>query len=401
MTGRVRRKILVGLLIFLILGCGGYSSVFMGTGWYGGRHMIENDMLPRPEKTQPPLPPKEDGWDVIQDDLIVLNNQIIKNKIILLTGNLSIMSDAFLLMENVTLIFNCSRNGEWGVKVSENAKLHVYNSTIISVSSSLSYRFEAYGGMVMKRCNISYLWGTTGDYSDEEGGIQIFSNDVSISDSIIKYSEGNGISCIKSSPMIFNNTITLNSGNGIVCGFKSSPKIVNNVISSNSWCGIWASGDVVIEHNTITRNAVGICTQISYGSFKIFNNTILYNIHGITCSESNFEMVNTTIMYNNIGLVCYFSSPLISNCVISNSTEYDLMLCGGGSHPKVYNTTLDENKIYIAHLSSSLTIDGRVIHRDWWEFPIGVIYGFMVAIIMVLILIVVDILIEKRRKKRV
>lgn len=391
---RKTRQILVMLLLILIVLSGGYL-IYHSSDLCGESPTSPLGPLAPPSREEPNLPPRTDEWFIINDDLIVSGNEEFVNKTILLTGNLTVKREGALVLKNSTLIMNCSDDGEYLINISKEGKFEACNTTITSVNKTLGYRFEVYGTMTIKKCKLSYLGDNVPSWAAPYAGIKIFSDNVVISNTTIQYSRAYGIISSNSSFAIINSTITLNNYDGILC-YGGSPNIISNIISSNSGRGIIYKGigSPRIENNVITYNQIGIATS---ASIKISDNVIAHNTLGVSCSAAA-RIANCTISDNDVGIVASKEAPTVVNSVISNSSHWDFLV-EQNAHPKMYNTTLNENKVKLSHLFSSLTIDGRVIRRHWWEFPIGVIYGFLIAIAVVFILLGMDIWLERKGRK--
>ena len=65
-------------------------------------------------------PPPETG------DWVITRETVITNETIVLNGNLIIESDANLILNNGSIIFNCSYDGEFGVTVKSGGELQVF-----------------------------------------------------------------------------------------------------------------------------------------------------------------------------------------------------------------------------------------------------------------------------------
>ncbi|MEW5760659.1 MAG: hypothetical protein AB1779_07820, partial [Candidatus Thermoplasmatota archaeon] len=77
-------------------------------------------------------------------DWVINDTTVIENKIINLTGNLTVNGE--LKFENVTLNMNLSFEGEYGIFVNAGGKLYIYNSTITALNTSNRYHFKVYSG---------------------------------------------------------------------------------------------------------------------------------------------------------------------------------------------------------------------------------------------------------------
>jgi len=70
---------------------------------------------------------EEENPEIFQEDgdWIITNHTIVENKTITLNGNLTIMPGGNLTLINVTLLFNCSYDGQYGIEVMDGGELHV------------------------------------------------------------------------------------------------------------------------------------------------------------------------------------------------------------------------------------------------------------------------------------
>jgi len=350
-----------------------------------------------------------------QGNLTITDQQTWENNVIILDGNLTVANGGSLTLNNSTLIVYCNEYGEHEINVATGGVLHISNSTITtyrillpdisSYSMAYRYKFKVYGNMSMSRCTIMGMWGHKeylggGWYLNyQDGGIQIFSDNVSISESYIGHSLTSVIYYDGCSPTIINNTIRsseygicswyttgglisgttggLISGNeisGSVVGINcegSSSTICNNKITNNLFGGIWLdSSSPPIMGNTISNNgAWGIMfSSASTFTTTIFNNTITKNYgDGIYCVSDSLIKNNTiqdndgigiicgscsnsTVISNNTignndlsGIFCSQSSPIIENNTLSNNKDWDGVTCVDGSNPMIFNNTISSN----------------------------------------------------------
>jgi|GEM_PF-3293305 len=328
-------------------------------------------------------PPSETG-DTLINDVTVW-----KDEPIVLNGNLTITSS--LTLNNVTLIMNCSFDGEYHIYV-DGGELYINNSNIASANPDYHYRFSVNkkSKFVMENTTLSYC-----GYGQNELGLSVYTDNAWIKNCTIEknycgvylYHEENVVPKIENStiknntygiivygkkiaPYITNNTIMLNDY-GIKCEVQGEelynpPYIANNVIILNSY-GIKCRGDFsTITGNKISYNNIGIYCNKSHA--KIENNNLSFNQKGIEYVQMYPQNRVVVISGNNIensgyGIFCS-ENPIVSICgnSIKNSTVSGIEIynCGG----IVEENNLTKNKIGIKCTDSSLTITGNNINNS-------------------------------------
>ena len=75
--------------------------------------------------------PPDDG------DWIIENETLVKNKEILLNGNLIINNGSKLTFDNVTLKMNCTTNGEYKIKIKKGGEFFARNNTNITSNNTI------------------------------------------------------------------------------------------------------------------------------------------------------------------------------------------------------------------------------------------------------------------------
>lgn len=241
------------------------------------------------------------------NDTFIENKEEWNNRVITLNGNLTVNETGSITLDNVTLIMNCSFNGEYWIEVN-GGQLYLYNSNITSANPDYHYRFSVAekSKLVMKNTSLSYC-----GYAEYELGLSIRTDDA----------------------WIKNCTIEKN-----YCGIYLSheenvvPKIENNTIKNNTY-GIIVYGKLAapyIANNTITLNGYGIKCEVSGGELYkppyIANNIITLNSYGIKCTRDFSTITGNIISHNNIsGIYCNKSHATIENNNLSfnqKSIEY-------------------------------------------------------------------------------
>jgi len=178
---------------------------------------------------------------------------------------------------------------------------------------------------------------------------------------------GSGVSCDNSSPEFYNCHIYSNvasiEGGGIYCAHESMPVITNCIFYDNNAYnkggGICCEADssLIITKCTIANNRAGSDgggIYCYYSSPSITNSVISSNnankgggIYFYHCSPAvtNCTISDNISIYNGGGIFCHHSSPEIINCSINgNMTESD----GGGiycaySTPIIINCSITGN----------------------------------------------------------
>ncbi|MEW6069697.1 MAG: right-handed parallel beta-helix repeat-containing protein [Candidatus Thermoplasmatota archaeon] len=445
-------------------------------------------------------PPSYNYPPPIVGDLIIENETYIKDKTIVLNGDLLIMSNGNLTLDNTTLVMNCSENGQYKISVTAGGWLYLYNSNITAYDITtklyegdkattkddicgLRYKFEVYGNMRIDESEISYLWRSVSEYKvgdksylfvGDEAGLRIFSSNVDISNSIFSESiGGKDIDCVSSSPIIRNCTLS-----GINCQDGASPTIRNNslqlirvsdsspvidrnrlmsiscryslpIITNNTVSGFGGRGGGIslyhcgatISHNTLvdcggiscefvlskpyprphtvipilinncnlTSCDVGVYCWQNLGH-TILSNSMISNCtrYGLLCREEGGAAVaNTLFSHNKVAIGCWSTHQVtISNCTIIYSKEYDFWV-GEDSHPRVFDTSFDESKVYFQDEKSTIILPDRTLQyipqipsqRDGsFAIPFNIaVTGGALAFVPISIFVI---LLIKRRKQR-
>lgn len=150
-------------------------------------------------------------------------------------GNLIVKSGGSLTLDSTTLTFCNYEDGKYGIDVNARGSLTVQNgATITSWDTAYHYYFKVSGSMTI---DSSYIYEVWGDVNSWKGGIQIFSDSVTISSSEIAYGRTGGISIFDCSPEITDNQIYENGGDGASAYYAY---------------GIYATGN----HGNITGNHI-------------------------------------------------------------------------------------------------------------------------------------------------
>lgn len=249
-------------------------------------------------------------------DWVVSGFELYNGDTIRVTGNLYIETTGTLVLINVRLIMNCSKDPHYMIQVNaSNGALNAYRTTIRSINARFTYKFKVNGTMTLNRCTVTDLWGPglleVNPLTAEAGGIEIRSDAVVIQRSTIKNYRGYAITCMGSEPKIDSNLIQgnlskLNEVAGIYTApdliFTQSPRILGNNITNCS-VGIRVdSNDPIIRYNNIS-------IRQGYNLFGI----VVIAIEFIIPLPANPLIEENNILNNGVGIALYSADGTIQN----------------------------------------------------------------------------------------
>jgi subtilase family serine protease len=236
------------------------------------------------------------------------------NETIVLKGNLTIQGGGSLSLDNVTLVMNCTVDGEFWIFVEAGGELRVKMSTITAFDKTtpvvheqnpietytvygLRYHFVIRGKASIVGSTIEYLWG------DDlwlrywyPGGLEIYSDDVIIDLSRISDAESFAFWIMGASPTIARSTINRYMACGVETDashtrFAGNYINIDQTIGPLEYCGLAAaSGSPVIVDNTI-EGGIRLGNTLSQNNAFVANNTIVGGIGMI----SDGRILNNTI----------------------------------------------------------------------------------------------------------
>jgi parallel beta-helix repeat protein len=221
---------------------------------------------------------KPDLYDqtIYQDDppaTFALGSGTVENVNLTLNDNVYVAPGSTLVIRNSTIMFNTTYNKEYSIYADKDSRLEIINSSITARDYRKGYGFEIYGSARLADSDFSYLFGTS-EHENGDGGIEIYSSDVLISNSSISHNQVNGILIAHSSPTIENCMIESNYDEGIEL-HDSSAAIRNNMFRENGWTiAVNARGMALIEENLFENNTHGMYV---YGSEPTIKNNAFLN----------------------------------------------------------------------------------------------------------------------------
>ncbi len=256
---------------------------------------------------------------------------------------------------NVCIINNTIKsNGRMGVWCFGDSTVDIINNIISDQDRGIQYSDTSHGKVINNIIGSNSVNGIEcGDNATSEifdnniissngyGGIVCFQNAVvTISTNTISYNEKRGIELNDYSTVdIVDNSIIMNKDIGIVCSERSETKIIDNIVTGNDNYGIFSQllkgGRLTAENNYLYGNdEAGIVIDFP-STVKLCNNTVSGGRNGVMTING--------------------ATPFIANCTISDSDEYDLWV-DNISHPTVFNTNFDLNKLSFNDTESILSI---------------------------------------------
>jgi len=255
-------------------------------------------------------------------DWTVTTTEVYENQTIVITGNLVVKAGGNLTLINCTILVNCSRNGQYYIKVESGGTMKILGSNITTLKPKYKFLFYVYGKLTMRN---SFL--TRCGYNQDYPGLLIQTDEGVLLKNCTITDCYCGVFCANSSNIIISNcTINNNLWNPIRCINASNVTIYGCMLRDNDGTGIYCEN---------TSNAA------------IFNSTLSNNVNGI-------------VLYNS-------SDVLISNCLITGASDYGIVVDHYSSNITIYNCTITNNRINgisILYYSSKVNISNCKISNS-------------------------------------
>ena len=287
----------------------------------------------------PPGPGDSDGGGSYYStsDWVIQNGDNVNrsNQTIILDGNLTIEDGGILIFRNVTLIMNCSEDGEFGITVNDGGKFFILDyddnsetmedrSNITANNIEYEFKFLVNSGAKFEMKN-SELSECGYNWSGEDGrrGLTINTNNTTIENSSF-YNNFYGIYFISSNGnIIANNSVYSNNRNGI--SFKHSD--YNSLSSNNCSSNERGISFISSNHNRLYNNTININEMdgvyLDYANHTIFiNNTISSNIwQGIRLlSAKHCIFKGNRFMNGGIYFATFFFEVWITQTIETSNT---------------------------------------------------------------------------------
>ncbi|MEW6069084.1 MAG: PKD domain-containing protein [Candidatus Thermoplasmatota archaeon] len=305
-------------------------------------------------------------------DEYIDSTQVWNDTIKTLKGNLIITSTGNLTLNNVTLIFNCTTDERYHLKVQAWGQLYVYNSNIKSPPKQANYCFwaEQYSTITLENTTISHC-GYKGE--EWEKGLYIATSNCRINNCTFT-NNWYGVYFAAGEPKIENSNIVNNTDYSIkikpLPHHTAAPYIANNTIISNRF-GIYCERDYsVVINNTIAEieeSPIIDCAK-SYAYLK--DNRIDANgkYVGIQCLDnSNIIISNNTITKASLYGISVFSSrsEIVGNEI---ANTYVGVYCEASNLTAENNTIKNSSCAAINHIAST----GKIAYNNIMSTPLGI-----------------------------
>ncbi len=219
-------------------------------------------------------------------------------------GNIVVDAGQTVRFVNCDITMAADEAGELSIWVAEGGRLEMVDTTLTS-DHERGYKFEVHGSALIQRCNISRVWGVDTRLNGD-GGLEIYSSNVTISDSRVSDCAVNGLLIYDCAPTIVNTTITEIGDDGIElqrgdptidgCIFYrcmwaitifdgSNPVIVNNVFLDNDYGVAFENSNPTIYNNTFTETSSIAVSYMGDSDPVIGNNT--YSDNGVDVEDQS------------------------------------------------------------------------------------------------------------------
>ena len=327
---------------------------------------------------------------------VVTGTEIVENKRVTLTGNLTIEPGASLTLRNVTLTLAPQYDGQYGISAEKRSSLFIYDSNITSVSSSRIFFSVVNATFTIKDSELSKV---------DTKGLRISADDTVLERVFIKDSGGvmldsqrsKIINCTfshvdyaimlpggfsnPSNNLILGNTIQTSLDNGTISVSGHDNTIANNTIvdaEETSICISESYNNLVADNHIILEHTFDIWAAIVVSSWSFNNtvrgNTIYYNhpidrrspISGILLQYASYNHVQNNTMFGVQQGV--FVSYSYNNSIVNNKIHN--VTYGDAGIRNMWTPSCDAIQLY--HSSYNFIAGNRISSVDYnailvWE----------------------------------
>ena len=307
------------------------------------------------------------------------------NETIILNGSLYIEPGATLTFRNVTLIMNCTSDGEFQIEVKNGASFYILDldndnttawdaSNITAYNPNFEYEFKVRKTAIFEMKNSELHECGYGPFlSWENFGLYIETDNALVDHNLLSFNY-RAIVLFGSDAKISNNTIEWNDHTGIEASSWSNGTIENNIIAWNEVYGIWINGwdnshkwssNPLVINNTFIATGRGLSTadviQITAFSNPLIVGNTIYNYtedaiyFGQWC-QATVENLTINADGGNYGLASSSCRNItVTNCSIINTALWDISLAT--AYYKMTNCAFNQSKVIFQGTDSNLTVN--------------------------------------------
>lgn len=254
------------------------------------------------------------GWYVEDGDEAQYQNEVI-----MLNGDLIIQDGGSLEFDSVTMYSNARGEEDQAIRilVEEGGSFTVRDSTITATiqvdehkgNQPVRYKFQVYGSMNLTTSTVSFMWGEVDGFAvpslplpgsvslTPQGGLEIYSDDVFISDCIITEGQASGICINDGSPTIVNTEFLDNGHHGLAIPTSTSWAVITDCyLHDNEYFGVFTkSGNITFRDNVIENNDWMGFIASYVGKIVVEDCEIIGQRKGIWVIDSEAEFWNCSI----------------------------------------------------------------------------------------------------------
>jgi len=303
-----------------------------------------------------------------ESEWVVTGNETYANQQIVLSSDLVVRSGGNLTLINVTLLVNCSYDGEFGITVEAGGCMNVLSGSVITAYDP-AYHFYFYveAGAVFRMFDSELHYCGYGIYGVEWCEFMICTSDAVIANSLLSRNLV-GVSCFRGAVNIINCTIEDNQEIGISCYETEAARIIGCIIRRNKQgvaCTHYVENVELVNCTIYENSDTGVLFEfINSENVTVQKCTIYDNGYGIKCcSTHNITIQDCIIRDNhNRGLLCTDFSSHIH--IHNNEFIRDGIVLGGGEascfvHDIANNMVNGKPLIYLQS-ASGITVSSSV-----------------------------------------
>jgi|GEM_PF-4196232 len=299
-------------------------------------------------------PPKSGNW-IIANYSCNLNNTEA-----LLNGNITLMDNGNLTLNNATIIFNSTFNGEYGITTQSTSKFIVDSSNITTLNQSF---FFFAGDNSLFSMNNSFVSGAGWNHTIGQRGIEA-NTTINFTNNFVQ-NNFYGLTLYKNNNIITNNII-INNTDSIYLDNSDSNFVYSNNLSYNKRAGIFLdssdsnniTGNKLFYNNDGYNDVTDNCHNVNgtgtngycgYGIFSKYSFGNVYDDNWIRSDENaNYSSEHDATLYGN--------NSCINNAFTCDNSTWAGILLWQDNNSLIYNNTIEFTDTYGIHLYNTLNI---------------------------------------------